>query len=158
MQNLSAVRTIDASNVRFCAIAGPARSVRCWGDDSSGGLGDGPPHDGTFSSVVVDTNVTSAEEVHTGWASTCARLTGGDVFCWGNNYKGQHGIGNTDPTNAKTTRTLLDAGAVGMSFRWASGCALLTTGRAQCWGENFFGIIGNGTVHVDAITPEFVLW
>jgi hypothetical protein len=36
-------------------------------------------------------------------------------------------------------------------------CALLKDGSSRCWGDNFFGELGNGTV-VSSATPAPVQW
>ena len=46
----------------------------------------------------------------TGWQHTCALLTGGTVDCWGANYYGQLGTGDTNNRYTPTGVTGLGAG------------------------------------------------
>ncbi len=59
-----------------------------------------------------------------------------------------------------TTRTLLDGTAISFGFSWTTGCALLKSGLVQCWGENYYGIIGDNTIgtNTNAIVPRYVDW
>ncbi|CAN5771185.1 chromosome condensation regulator RCC1 [soil metagenome] len=80
-----------------------------------------------------------------GRLSTCAIDARGDVWCWGNN-----GERETDPASsvghvlipAKVTLSGPVAQVrVGNQFT----CARLEDGQVQCWGNNTYGELGNGT-------------
>jgi alpha-tubulin suppressor-like RCC1 family protein len=152
---LSDVHMIDGGEGHFCAVAGPGRHVKCWGQDSRGELGDGPPHDGSESTTVVHALSDSAAEVRASCRSSCARLQNGDVLCWGQNVDGQLGNGNRTGTNAASTRTLLAAPAISIDDRWEFGCAILDTGRVQCWGR--YPLILDAAAGVWD-TPQYVVW
>jgi alpha-tubulin suppressor-like RCC1 family protein len=153
---LSDVQMVDGGEHHFCAITGPDRRVKCWGQDLDGALGDGPPINGV-AGTVVDVAVSGVGEVRTGFHSTCIRLQDGDVGCWGHNAYGEFGNGNQANTTALSSLTLLAAPAVSMEFRWGIGCAILNTGRAQCWGSEG-SAVGSGNSGVIVDTPEFVVW
>jgi alpha-tubulin suppressor-like RCC1 family protein len=89
---------------------------------------------------------------------TCGLISLGQGFCWGLNNLGQLGaasdsvcfpeLGLPGPPRACNIKPLrfgpslaLTAIAVGDS----SACAIATSGRAYCWGDNTFGQIGNGS-------------
>jgi len=152
---LEDVKMIDGGENHFCAVVGLEHSVTCWGSDGGGALGDGSIEH--TSSALVDTGVKPVTEVRAGWRSTCALLYSGDVACWGRNDEGEFGNGTTNSRDSIADRTLLASKANSLSFRWGTGCALLSSGRVQCWGHNQ-GNVGNGLDRGAVITPEDVLW
>jgi hypothetical protein len=98
-QNLHA-RSIAAGGSQTCAItddataaAGP--TVRCWGINFSGELGDGLTNafeNGPMGSVILPR---PPIKVVTGGANSCALLDDHSVSCWGSNNFGQLGVSNT---------------------------------------------------------------
>ena len=80
----------------------------------------------------------------------------GDVVCWGENDAGQLGDGT------QATRALVPAPVVGLTdaVELAIGsnhsCARRSTGEVVCWGENYFGQLGDGTT-TRRFTPEPVV-
>jgi alpha-tubulin suppressor-like RCC1 family protein len=84
--------------------------------------------------------------ITTGAGQTCA-IENGQAYCWGPGG-GQLGNGSTadsdvpvlvDTTGALAGKTLAQVSA-GDDFT----CALDTSGRAYCWGDNVFGQLGDG--------------
>jgi len=65
----------------------------CWGDNSSGQLGDGTTG-GRVSPVPVAGGLTFAV-VSAGGDHTCGATPSGGVYCWGDNLFGQLGSGTT---------------------------------------------------------------
>jgi alpha-tubulin suppressor-like RCC1 family protein len=92
----------------------------------------------------VDTNEDGAAKITAGGSHTCAIANDGDVYCWGNNNRGQ--LGNTTD-NAAANPTALpvtlpsEAAAIAGSFDHT--CAVLTDGDVYCWGNNWYGQLGN---------------
>ncbi|WP_028061317.1 RCC1 domain-containing protein [Candidatus Solirubrobacter pratensis] len=64
-------------------------TVRCWGANDRGQLGDGSRRR-SLTAVAVH-GLTDAKAIGTGWAATCAVLSGGTVECWGDNRNGELG-------------------------------------------------------------------
>jgi alpha-tubulin suppressor-like RCC1 family protein len=153
--DLSDVRFIAAGYSHYCAIVGAEGRAKCWGDDTDGELGDGDL--GHRSEGIVDTGWIGAE-VRAGFASTCIRTLPRDIYCLGVNAFGQLGQGTTGNTWRLESAVLLSSPPVSFGMRYWSGCALLATGRVQCWGYNEHGGIGNGTAGGNVLTPEFVVW
>jgi alpha-tubulin suppressor-like RCC1 family protein len=67
-------------------------TVRCWGSNASGQLGNGTTTDST--SPITVSMITNAIAISAGGAHTCALLSDGTVACWGFNFSGQLGSGS----------------------------------------------------------------
>jgi len=80
-----------------CALR-PDGSVRCWGNNDTGQLGDGTTTD--RRTPVPVTGLANATSVSPGFRHTCAALADGTARCWGNNDRGMLGDGTT--TNRAT--------------------------------------------------------
>jgi alpha-tubulin suppressor-like RCC1 family protein len=79
-----------------CAVL-TGGTVRCWGENASGQLGNGGTTDSGLP--VTATGVTDAVQVVTaGNGHTCVRTRSGAVQCWGLNASGQLGNGTTAPS------------------------------------------------------------
>lgn len=81
---------IAAGAFHVCGIstAGP---TFCWGDNSSGQVGDGTTTDRTSPTKV--SGSTAFTSVGAGFAHTCALTAAGATYCWGLNASGQLGNG-----------------------------------------------------------------
>lgn len=139
----SGIKAIAAGGLHTCALT-TNDGVKCWGSNGNGQLGDG-----TFTSrstpmdVVGLTNGVSA--IVAGGYHTCALTTSGGVKCWGWNIYGQLGDGSF---TSHTTPVDVEGLANGISAIVSEGnhtCALTTSGGVKCWGENFYGQLGDGT-------------
>ncbi len=132
-------------------------SVKCWGDNPFGQLGlgdtidrgDDPNELGNALPPVAlgDTAIAvSAGPLH-----ACALLSGGDVKCWGANFSGALGQGDTQNRGdnpGEMGQNLppvdLDVPAIAVSAGSAHSCALLADGHVKCWGSNTYGQLGYG--------------
>jgi alpha-tubulin suppressor-like RCC1 family protein len=71
-------------------------TVKCWGDNAYGQLGNGSKPTIGFSSTPVSVKgISSAKALSTGSRGSCALLAGGTVECWGDNRYGELGTGKT---------------------------------------------------------------
>lgn len=86
--------------VHVCGIA-TSGGAYCWGNNSSGELGDGSSMNRDIPVAVSGPNTWKhiatvlGEFGMPGRNSTCGLTTAGDVYCWGANYTGQLGAGLT---------------------------------------------------------------
>lgn len=132
-------------------ILGTSGSVRCWGGNWAGQVGNGgfqragSPVDVT--GLTSGTVLIAAGEYH-----TCAVTTAGAAKCWGFNTNGQLGNGtgiwSADP---------VDVMGLGTGTQWISGgsshtCAVLGGGAVRCWGSNASGQLGTGST-TPSLTP-----
>ncbi len=155
-----AIQVTDGGGHSCALLSGG--SVDCWGINENGELGDGTdngpdsctniPCSTTPVAVSGITNAT-AIAAHLGEES-CALIASGQLECWGNNTQGQLGDGTyTGPDTCaggaacSTAPVAVSEGGV-TAAQIAVGdffaCVLLTSGRAECWGENFWGELGDG--------------
>ncbi|MDB4930507.1 MAG: regulator of chromosome condensation, partial [Myxococcaceae bacterium] len=133
--------SVTAGGAHTCAWRVGAGGVWCFGEGSSGQLGNGTTT--TRSTPLAATGLDGAASVAAGAAFTCA-VRAGLVYCWGNNMRGQLGVGGTA---ARSTPTLV-AGitdAVEVTAGAQHACARATGGGVWCWGDNPDGQLGNGT-------------
>ncbi|HMV65210.1 MAG TPA: MopE-related protein, partial [Myxococcota bacterium] len=139
------------------------KTVRCWGGNDYGQLGqgntvrigDGPNEAGNdaVNPVVNFGPGLTAEQVGVGEYYACARLTNGQVKCWGRADNGGLGIGSTPyigdvPAEVGANMAAVSLGAnrtaVDISVGRYHVCALLDDGEVKCWGYNAYGQLGYG--------------
>lgn len=136
------VTSLAAGGGHTCALLSNG-TVRCWGDNEDGLLGNGMPSQALEQMIRV-TSIESAKEIAAGLSFSCAVLENGRVKCWGENDHGQLGNGATgDSPIPVLAQDVKWATAVVAGFRHA--CALLQDGTIRCWGNNEYGQLGNGT-------------
>ena len=129
-----------------CVIADG--KVYCWGENTSGKLGDGTTTNRTrpiaVDGVLAGKTVT---DVAAGAEHTCV-LADGTPYCWGENSDGQLGDGTTidrsAPTAVNTSGSLSGKQLTSITAGAAHTC-VLADGRPHCWGGNLSGQVGDGT-------------
>ena len=150
----SGVTAIAAGNGYSCALAAGS-VVKCWGDNTSGQLGNGAT---TASSKPVDVTglASGVTAIAAGNGFTCALAAGGAAKCWGNNASGQLGDGTTTNRSAPVDVSGLASGVTAISAGSDHTCALVTSGGVKCWGGDSSGQLGLGT-GVESLTPVAVV-
>ena len=94
----------------------------------------------------------NAVSVAGGSEHTCAVLSDGRLFCWGDNHFGQLGTGIVEHYSLFPSSVHLLGEAVEVTAGRRHTCVLLRDRTVECWGKNFEGQLGNGT-RADARTP-----
>ncbi len=80
-----------------------------------------------------------------GSGHSCALTPAGGVKCWGHNVYGQLGDGTAVNRYAPVDVVGLSGGVVSITAGRYHTCALMGTGGVKCWGDNFYGQLGDGT-------------
>lgn len=99
-----------------------------------------------------------AAAVAAGNDHTCALLATGEVACWGWAVHRQLGsaASPTDCNDGCQPTPVMVPNIVAATAISAAGnfsCALIGDGEVECWGENLFGQLGNGTLYDSFPTP-----
>ncbi|MFV8750681.1 hypothetical protein ACNOYE_09015 [Nannocystaceae bacterium ST9] len=147
---------IHAGGRHTCARVG-AGNVRCWGTNDYGQLGYGNTTQ-LSAPLTIDLNLGAlALFMRSGEDHNCAVLDDGALRCWGRNDYGQLGYGNTQ--NIGDTETpgsvvpvpLLPQGipnntaVIDVAIGHSHTCVIFETADTLCWGDNFYGQLGQGT-------------
>jgi alpha-tubulin suppressor-like RCC1 family protein len=141
---LTGVVSLAAAGAHTCALLKTA-TVKCWGFNSVGTLGNG-----TNKTELTPVSVTGLQRVVTIAMSAqvaCASLLGGSVKCWGYTGDGELGYRVDGPQDceygefshpcAETPMTVKGvSGAASVSVAQNHVCADLKTGKVECWGNN----------------------
>jgi hypothetical protein len=117
-------------------------TVRCWGSNTRGQLGDGTQSARTAPVVVSE--LQDAVMISAGAQSTCAVVLDGTLRCWGDNTRGQLGVGTMmDQVTPVQIPQLMDI--VSVSVGGLHTCVVLANGTVKCWGSNNGGQVGAGS-------------
>jgi alpha-tubulin suppressor-like RCC1 family protein len=147
------VRQVEAGFDHTCAVAVTEYRAFCWGDNATGGLGDG-----TTITRLTPTAVAGDrrfDNVSAGDLQTCGVTRGHRGLCWGSNGAGQLGNGTTF-RRATPTPLAVDLQLGPVSAGYGFTCGVTTGDRAYCWGSNQWGQLGNGTT-TGRLTPTAVV-
>ncbi|MDD5222961.1 MAG: fibronectin type III domain-containing protein [bacterium] len=132
---------INAGYYHTCARLAD-NSLRCWGYNNDGELGDGT--NWNSNTPVTVSGITTAAEITTGMYHTCARLADNTIRCWGHNNEGELGDGTNNTYNIPVAASGITAAAE-ISAGKTHACARLTNHTVICWGYNNEGELGDGT-------------
>ncbi|MBI5508645.1 MAG: hypothetical protein HY903_07820 [Deltaproteobacteria bacterium] len=136
-------------------------SLKCWGDNAGGQLGQGDvltrgDQAGEMGDTLLPVSLgagRTAAAVTAGGLHTCALLDDGSVKCWGDSVYGQLGQGDVltrgDQVGEMGDTLLpvsLGAGrtVTAIAVGFVHTCALLDDGTVKCWGFNAYGELGQG--------------
>ncbi len=134
------ITALAAGSQHTCALIDNG-TVRCWGQNQRGQLGDGTTTDRVAPVSVAD--LTSGVTILVaGGQHSCALLLNGTMKCWGNNGSGQLGSGSVLLKTTPIIVTVTATPAVAMTAGRTHTCALLSDNNVRCWGDNEQGQLG----------------
>ena len=142
----SGVTGIYGGGQHQCARIGSAE-LKCWGAnvksqiDASSTYSTPTP---TAISGLVTGSVTISS-VALGERHTCVGLSDNTMKCWGDNNLGQLGRGDNVVSGVPTSPTLTNVQVAKVFAGGNQSCLVTVDGDAMCWGDNFFGQLGDGT-------------
>jgi len=157
VKGLVGAARLVTDGVTYCAVLRSGR-VDCWGDNTYGSLGDGSGK--SFSDLPVRvkglTDVRSLVSDRDGYGNGygfCAVWGSGRVKCWGSNgalisggVNGSGLLGNGSDEASSNVPVAVKGltGVESLATDQAGYCALLRSGRAECWGDNDYHELGDG--------------
>jgi alpha-tubulin suppressor-like RCC1 family protein len=116
-------------------------TVRCWGTDLRGQIGDGQVNISHAIPVEVP-DLGGVVRVTAGAQSTCVVLEAGGVQCWGDIVeRSQPSV----PVGVGRPLAVPIDGVAQLSVGAYSSCAVTAAGAVLCWGANDSGELGDGT-------------
>src|SRR6266571_423973 len=151
-----------------CAVDTLGRGY-CWGSNLTGELGIGSPEGGLFTTpqLVAAPAGASFSAVSVGGlfsdsGQACALAPNAAAYCWGWNVEGAVGSGSANAIEPAPVAVAVPTREAGFSVVSAGGgfvkftCGVGTSGRVYCWGANFVGQLGNGSVGGQSRTPVLI--
>jgi len=146
------VSSVSTGAYHSCAVT-TSGGLKCWGFNYTGQLGDGTTADKSVPVDVfrLDSGVISATA---GGFHTCAVAARGGLKCWGRNIDGELGDGSTGNKSIPADVYGLLSGVKTVSCGIYHTCALTESGAVMCWGDNFFGELGDGTTQDKSIPSD----
>jgi Regulator of chromosome condensation (RCC1) repeat len=147
VQVLTDCKSVAAGDFDTCAVTFDG-NVDCWGESVQGQLGNGTT---TFSSTptpVQDAfestrSLGGITQAAMGPTHACAVQASGALYCWGSNFDGVLGNGNTTESSVPVPANISNVAQVAVTD--LSTCARLNDGTVWCWGASQYGQLGNGT-------------
>jgi alpha-tubulin suppressor-like RCC1 family protein len=155
--NGQAVKNIALGTIMNCVIL-EDDTVRCWGSNYAGQMGNGTTSDYQLTPVAPSLGGLKVTHVSAGYGTVCASLEDDTMRCWGNNYNGQAGIGNKNTPLTVPTLTGFGAQKIRqISVGYIHACATLLSNEVRCWGFNNYGALGTGTTAEELIPAPTAL-
>ena len=156
------VVTIAIDNSHACALLDDA-TVKCWGQQTEGNLGNGQPGLGAVGDAPGEMGDNlkplsfgagrTVKQLGVGARHACVILDDDKVKCWGSNNYGQLGLGDMqnrgdDPGELGDALPYVDLGknrtAIQIAAAYFHSCAILDDNSLKCWGAGSFGANGQG--------------
>ncbi len=151
---VASATAVSTAEDHACALF-TGGTVRCWGKNDQGQLGDGT-RTSRLTPVAVR-GLSGVIQVSAAPGYTCALVEAGGgsgpVKCWGA-PSSWSGVG---PSHGTLVPVTIDGvtDAIAVSASSGIACALLSDRTVECWGDNSRGELGNGT-RASSSTPAIV--
>ena len=128
-------------------------TVRCWGLNHEGQLGDGTQNK-RLTPVAVK-GLTGITQITAGYAHTCALDKNGQAWCWGRGREGQLGTGTMGMHTLRQTtphRVMIKEPLRAIATNATHTCAVTRQDKVLCWGAGASGQLG--TLIKKDVSPE----
>lgn len=149
--------TVSAGGNHTCGLT-PAGVAYCWGNNSSGQLGNGTTTNSAAPAPV--SGALTFAIISAGGSHTCGLTLAGVAYCWGDNTYGQLGNGTTISSVIPVSvsgglyfATQVFGPMPNLGFTLSAGgrhtcgiSAYMGSVAVSCWGNNSSGQLGNGTM------------
>ena len=145
---LGFVAQMVAGSHHTCALS-TGGSLFCWGNNASGQLGNSLLQSQRLPSDVAGIDG-AIDTLDAGDAFTCARTTLDALWCWGANTDGQLGIDHLFDRSIPTPVSRLGNAALSFGLGLYHACAGTNSALLYCWGDNFYGQLGDLTTDSSA--------
>lgn len=158
---VSDISSGSAKSEHTCALI--ADSMKCWGMNSWGQLGDGTQISRRIPTDVLGLGTGSGViKLVPSRYSSCAVLSGNRMKCWGENTYGQLGNSNLGVDSLTPVDVILSGLASNESVIDAGQgedqvCLLTDKGSVYCWGRDNYGQLGDGTIGGNIAQPTISL-
>ncbi|HEY6559479.1 MAG TPA: hypothetical protein VI072_19485 [Polyangiaceae bacterium] len=123
------------------------------GPNCSGSSGETRAEKLSTGKQVARGNTGCVADVATGAYHTCVLKMNGTLWCWGHNDYGQLGDGTTTSRSVPVQVASLGTGVIAVAAGGSHTCARKRDGTLWCWGENYYGELGDGTTESPKLEP-----
>lgn len=159
------IKDISTGMVTACAVASDNKAY-CWGWGGFGVLGNGATADSSTPVAVAQGSIPAgitAKQVSVGIQHGCLIGSDNKAYCWGAGVRGELGNGVSGAGTSSNVPVAVLQGDVPagdtlkqISVDGAQTCALSSSNKGYCWGQNDYGQVGDGTT-IDKSVPTAVL-
>ncbi len=139
---ISNAATVGAGDYYTCAMTTDGH-VSCWGASWDGRLGNPAAKTGN---TVSDTGLSTVTALSVGAWHSCVVKADATVACWGGNGFGECGVGAHGGSISVPVPVASLSGVSAVGAGSPQTCSLLSSGKVMCWGGNFNGDLGQGTL------------
>jgi hypothetical protein len=136
----------------FACYITPARTLLCWGENTSGQLGDGTGDHANYTGYAIPAEVLSdVVKVDGAHQHACALRQNGELWCWGRNFSGALGLGAVTDGIEPPRRVIGLGPVIDFSTAGNESCAIEEGGQLYCWGGDRNNLLG---ADGDTPTPQ----
>ncbi|HUS64009.1 MAG TPA: hypothetical protein VMZ28_05670 [Kofleriaceae bacterium] len=141
--DLDEVTALAGGSYGFCALRADGRA-RCWGNNTTGQLGDQTMEDRATPVDVLD--LADILDIALGDGHACAVIDGLSVWCWGRNNNGQLGNGVATETSPAPVQAMV-LSAIDVEASYGATCVILDDEiGVACWGQTSGGFNSNQVI------------
>ncbi|MFJ7493935.1 RCC1 domain-containing protein [Streptomyces sp. NPDC097727] len=150
--DVSQISAGGTSSADSFALARTHNTVKSWGNNSAGQLGNGGRSDQPVPTTVP--RLSNIKDIAAGGEHALALDTSGQVFSWGDNAYGQLGNNRTGDSRAVPDRVQGMPKVKQISAGCDFSLALLENGKVYAWGRGVYGQLGNGSRAVSSVPRQ----